>query len=455
MTLLLSATACDRASGEHNTAESRTLLERAPADPASLPNVLLITLDTTRADHLGCFGYPKRTSTHIDRLAADGTLFTRAMSTAAVTNTAHASIFTGLLPYQHNVRLLLDKRQSVLPDEHNTISEFYRAAGARTAAFVSAVPASSDFGLNQGFEVFDENFDRDGVINQRSAEETVDAALRWLGSGGAPFFCWVHLFDPHDPKLRPPFEICDLFRPADLSDDEAKLRAIYDAEIYYMDLHIGRLLEYLEQTAQRDRTLIVLVSDHGEGLGDHNWWQHGIIYQEQVHVPLILCGPGVPRGRKVDELVSTIDILPTIVGLTGIAAHLPADLEGRDLRPLLSKGGQITPTYVYCDATNMQVYTHLGTQRRKLDKFYSIMDDRWKLIHHQLRPEEGELYDLQRDPRELDNLYHKETVVRDRLTKELMRRDPFTDLVTGMYDMDAKLLEKLKSLGYVADESAP
>ena len=220
------------------------------AAPVAAPkyNVLFITLDTTRADRLGLYGFDQPTSPFLDQLSRDGIVFTRAISQAAVTNTSHASLFTGLYPYNHGVRFLLDQRHAVLDESMVTTAEVFKRAGADTAAFISAVPASSDFGFQQGFDVFDEAFEKSGRIAQRGGKDTADRAISWLRQTEGPFFCWVHFFDPHDPKLMPPFEICDRFRPADLSDDSAKLRAIYKAEISYMDMQIERILKVLEES---------------------------------------------------------------------------------------------------------------------------------------------------------------------------------------------------------------
>ncbi len=420
---------------------------RTPSAPKL--NVLFVTMDTTRADRLGCYGYPLDTTPNIDKLADKAVVFASAISQSAVTNTSHASMFTGLNPYHHDVRFLLDKRLAVLGDEHTTMAELFQQSGAQTAAFVSAVPASSEFGLDQGFDHFDETFERDGRVNQRRGDETADAAVAWLTGATEPFFTWVHFFDPHDPKLVPPTEVTAEFKPERLDDRDVLTRAIYDSEVYYMDMQIQRVLDVLERRGVSDRTIVVLVSDHGQGLGDHNWWHHGIIYQEQIHVPMIVSRPGGPTGLRVAARVSTIDLMPTLLAWAGIDEWLWPEMDGRDLTPMLSGSADEPVRLAYSDSTNMQTYAHFEEKTQKTDKLYCVMDDQWKLIYHQLRPGESELYDLVADPKELVNLFEVEAAARQRLMAELMSREPTIEEISGMEAPDMELIEKLKTLGYV------
>ncbi len=286
------------------------------AAPPGAPSVLLITLDTTRADHLGCYGYSKPTSRNIDRLAAQGTLFTRAIAQASVTPVSHASIFTGLNPYTHGLRVMHGLSETRLRDSCVTLAEVLRSAGYQTAAIVSAFPASERFGLHQGFDHFDADFLKvdpnrlvspDGTVNtghaQRRADETTKRALAWLKKAQDPYFLWLHYFDPHDPMVRPPDEV--MARHGPIMPPEANaLRALYDIEIEYMDEQIGRVFTALKQAGTFEETVIVVVADHGEGLGDHNWWTHGILYQEQVHVPLIIRAPSPRANTSTDAIDS-------------------------------------------------------------------------------------------------------------------------------------------------------
>jgi len=419
--------------------------------PVSAPkyNVLFITMDTTRADRLGLYGFDQPTSPYLDHLAKKGIVFTRAIAQAAVTNTAHASLFTGLYPYHHGVRFLLDRRKAVLDTSMVTTAEVFKQAGARTAAFISAVPASSDFGFDQGFDVFDEEFEKSGRIAQRNGKETADRAVAWLKRTNDKFFCWVHFFDPHDPKLMPPFEICDQFRPADLSDDNAKLRAIYKAEINYMDMQIERLFQVLEEKSELDKTLVVLVADHGEALGDHQFWGHGLIYQEQIRIPLIILRPGEKQGLRVDQMVRAIDIMPSLLRWCDIEPSLWPHMDGVDLSPLLADPATPLVQTAYSEAANMQWYMHLGNKAFKDDKYYSLMNDRYKLIYHQLKPENSELYDLREDPKEARNLYAELGSVRDSLLADLRARNPMVEEISGLEGMSDEIREKLEALGYI------
>ncbi len=279
-------------------------------------NILLITLDTTRADHLGMYGCENPTSFHLDNLAAESAVFDLAISQASVTPVSHASMFTGLEPYHHGLRVLHGLTANNLGEERITLAELWRDAGGETAAFVSAYPAGSSFGLAQGFNHFDEQFsqsDGEGLVtekgtvqtgmSQRRADDTTHAAVEWLRAntpGEKPIFMWVHYFDPHDPLVVPPDEFVQALlnskiQPA--SDEKPDvMRALYDCEIYYMDQQINTLLSAFKVRGLWNQTIVAVVGDHGEGLGDHNWWTHGLLYQEQIHVPFFIRIPGMESG---------------------------------------------------------------------------------------------------------------------------------------------------------------
>ena len=442
---LLLPTACQRESQPHRRS-----------------NVLIITLDTTRADRLSCYGYPTQTSKNLDRLAQQGTLFTRAVAQAAVTPVSHASVFTGLNPYTHGLRVLHGLRENRLPESHVTLAEVLASVGYQTAAFVSAFPVAERFGLDQGFEKFDAAFlhdppqklvSRHGIVNvgrnQRRADETTDLALAWLAQTEQPFFLWLHYFDPHDAQLVPPDEyMADHPIPAGRPED--RLRGLYDVEISFMDMHIARVLDQLEQSGRSENTLIVVVADHGEGLGDHQWWTHGILYQEQIHVPLILAGPSIPAGKRCDFIVRTIDIMPTVLELAGVRPSQQPTMEGKSLVPLLT-GSTADPGYLaYADSINMLTYiSAVGTTHHKNDMLFAITDGTWKYIHHALRPLESELYNLKDDPRELNNLREAQPEQAERLLAELRRRNCVPTAPPGSSHMSPEDLERLKALGYV------
>ncbi len=438
-----------------------TACERAPEPPTG-PNVLLITLDTTRADRLSCYGYLERTSENLDRLAEQGVLFTRAITQAAVTPVSHASILTGQNPYTHGLRVMHGLTENRLRESCVTLAEVLRDAGYHCAAFVSAFPVSERFGVHQGFETFDADFILDspakivspaGVVNtsmnQRRADATTDRALAHLAACREPFFLWLHYFDPHDLKLRPPRAFL-MEHARSAASAREQLRAMYDVEIRYMDQQIGRVFEHLEQSGRLDDTLIVVVADHGEGLGDHDWWTHGILYQEQIHAPLIFRGPSVPAGKKVDYLARTIDIMPTVLELAGLKRERFPPMEGHSLVPLW-RDGATDPEYVaYADSINMLTYrTPVGSSDEKNDMLFGVIDGAWKYIHHALRPEESELYNLEDDPLELTNLRDAYPNQVTRLLTDLRSRNCIPKKPLGREQMSEDDLRRLRSLGYV------
>ena len=426
------------------------------------PSVVLITLDTTRADHLGCYGYNKPTSPRIDRFAEDAVLFENGICTAAVTPVSHASIMTGLYPYTHGLRVLHGLMENRLPDEAVTLAEILKQAGYRTAAFISAFPAGKRFGLHQGFDTFNEDFlhgtldkiiSPDGAVNtgsnQRRAGDTTVPALQWVENVDQPYFLWLHYFDPHDPKLLPPQAFLDAY-PEPQGSLAEKLRAIYDIEIRYMDYHIGRVFDALEAAGRFDDTIIVIVSDHGEGLGDHNWWTHGILYDEQIRAPLIIHAPGVRSGASVSHLVRTIDVMPTILELVGLDLQQIPQTQGRSLVPML-RSDTPDPGYVaYADSVNMLTYgVAEGIADVKDDMLFSVTDGQWKYIHHLVRKDESELYDLVEDPRELHNLYESRPEQVKRFIDDLKTRDFLPDMQHMYGKMSDEDIKRLETLGYI------
>jgi len=347
------------------------------------PNVLLITLDTLRADHLGCYGRANAETPRIDALAREGVLFEKAFTPAPSTLPAHVSILTGLYPHQHGVR---DNAVYYLPDEEQTLAEILAGEGYVTAAFTSAFVLNEQFGVGQGFGVFDDEMDdpiekaldkpRDDLPEysqwwmeqktkpfQRIAENTVGQAAGWLraNSEKKPFFCWVHLFDPHMPYT-PPEPWLEKFAAGYDGPMDGTMSAVldsvkaggdkimhadvehmidrYDGEIAYTDHWVGRLLDVLDETGVRGKTLIIVVSDHGESFGEHLglFFEHNAsVYDETLHVPLIIVPPqgAAAAGRRSNAAVSLVDIVPTVLDI--VDADAPEDLPGRAL--LAGEGG--------------------------------------------------------------------------------------------------------------------
>ena len=442
------------------------------AGPRPAYNVILITLDTTRADHLGVYGYRKPTSAVLDGFASEAAVFEMGISQAALTPVSHASILTGLYPYHHRLRLMHGLVENVLPENQTTLAEVWRSSGGQTAAFISAYPAGSAFGLQQGFSKFDDTFphadgeglvDKNGVVNtgksQRRADATTDAALRWMKGfqkNDKPFLMWVHYFDPHDAYILPPRTLTDSLMYGALApagnDDASIGRAMYDCDVYYMDRQIGRLFAELKRRNLWDRTIVVVVGDHGEGLGDHNWWTHGILYQEQIRVPYIVRVPRLPAGRRIASLVRSIDLMPTILEAAEIPPAAWPKMDGESLVRTIRTGATDDSLVAYSGAVNICMYARpdkLGELDEKTDKLYCLMNARYKFIYHQLVPQESELYDLSVDPKELRNLYEKSSPIVTRLLKDLRARRAITGIMPGMTPADLERMRRLESLGYI------
>ncbi len=455
--LALSTVCCERS--------KEAAVPLATAKPHSdRPSVLLVTLDTTRADHLGCYGYAKDTSPNLDGFAAGGVLFTNAIAQASVTPVSHASILTGLNPYSHGLRVMHGRTRNRLADSQRTLAEVLRAAGYQTAAFVSAFPVTERFGLHQGFDHFDSDFmkaepeqlvSKDGVVstgrNQRRADETTDRALAWLASARSPYFVWIHYFDPHDPDLLPPSEVLSRYgKPGPTDTERDILRALYDIEIEYMDHHIGRVLDWLKTSGGDERTVVVVVADHGEGLGDHDWWTHGILYQEQIHVPLMMRGPAIPAGKRLDHLVRSIDIMPTILELVDLDPEARPAMDGRSLVACFSGSSADSDLTAYADSLSMLTYGFTERVRDVKDEMMLvIVRGPWKYIHHLQRSNESELFNLAADPDELVNVITSHRDVAERLRSDLMARQSIPE---SLFDdrelMSEEDIQRLRSLGY-------
>jgi arylsulfatase A-like enzyme len=340
-----------------------------PTEPRSL---LLITLDTTRADRLGAWGYEEARTPTIDRLATEGTLYERAYAPAPETLPVHASLFTGLYPPSHGVRLNLSYR---LPEPAQTLAELVRQQGFFTAAVISAAVLDQQYGLGQGFEVYDDM--SESSRRERRAEAVTDRALEVLaGQEEERFFLWVHYYDPHDPYDPPePFA-----GPEDAPPVDPRL---YDLEIAYTDHWIGRLLDELEARSALEETLIVLVADHGESLGDHGESAHTLfIYDSTIHVPLILVGPGIEAGQRVSEPVPSIDIFATLTGIFGLTPpeNSSRPLPGLGLEPNDSEEPNRMPRVAYSESMTPPLrYGWNVLQAARSDKWLYIRAPREEL----------------------------------------------------------------------------
>ncbi len=392
-------------------------------------NVLMITLDTTRADHLPMYGYDKVKTPNLDALADESYIFEDAIAHVPLTLPSHTSMLTGLLPISHGIR---DNAGFFLDEKVTTLPEVLKANGYSTSAFVSAFVLDSRWKLNQGFDHYYDNFDLAEFkqVNpqdaQRPAEETVVEAEHWLESHtNERFFCWVHFYDPHDPYEPPePFK-------TQYSDQP------YDGEIAYTDVQIGKLLDKLDSLQLRKKTIIVITGDHGEGLGEHGELSHAqFIYNSTQHIPLLVYLPGRPNDR-VKGLVRHIDLFPTILELLGIPQQ--KEIQGRSFVPLLN-GGKDAERVAYSESIYAEL--HYGWSPIK-----GITTEKYKYID----APRAELYDRINDPAESRNLIQEKPeyakVLRDQLDEIIAK---YSDKNRqGPQQMDPETEEKLRALGYI------
>jgi len=434
-------------------------------EPHPRYNVLLVTLDTTRVDHLGCYGYQKNTSPRLDELAGDAVRFETAITTAAITPIAHASIFTGLNPYQHGVRIFYGPAGHYLEPSIPSLAPLLKSRGWRTGAFISAYPASERFGLHWGFDTFETEvaesvmeqdpslpfpiegrwMNKKAAMAQRRADSTTDQALEWLSQAERPFYLWLHLFDPHDNTLVPPFQYFKEFGHSK-GDSLLPIHA-YDPEIFFMDQQLGRVLDFLKERGEYDRTLIVVVSDHGQGHGQHGWYLHRLLYQEQIHVPLIVRIPGEKAGT-IPDMVRTIDVMPTI--LDALAVQKPSNLEGKSLLGLIQGREEEAPRLAYAEALNLlDEHAPDFLPDMQKDNLFCVFDGTWKLIYHKESPANSELYNLAEDPKELRNLAEQQPEVVARLAADIARSGAMKiEIKDPEEPMDPEAREKLNALGY-------
>ncbi len=318
---------------------------------AQAPNILLITIDTLRADHLSSYGYHLNTSPNIDRLASEGVKFTRAHTTIPLTGPAHLSMFTSRYPQEHGAR----RNGLAVPDDAKWLflPQILRGHGYRTGAFVSAWPLTSRLThLDRWFDHFDEDLPRKYQLfnSMRYAEDVTPRAIDWLKQNrGERFFLFVHYFDPHSPykfwkAFANPGPSGNPPAPVRKHGEEMRRRIVnYDSEVGYTDYYVGKLLEALDESGLRESTLVVLTADHGESLGEHGYVGHGRhLYEDIIHVPLIFRWPGrLPEGKIVDSLVSVVDIAPTIMDValkgSGVNVRLPVPFGGRSLAAALGE----------------------------------------------------------------------------------------------------------------------
>lgn len=387
------------------------------------PNVLLVSIDTLRYDYLGCYGNRVVKTPHFDALAARGILFENAVAHAVVTLPSHASILTGLYPTEHGIH---DNAGYRLQEQHQTLAEFFGENGYDTGAFIASFPLDSRFGLTQGFDLYDDRYPSQRVVNEmampeRTGDAVIAAASSWLEARGeTPWFLFVHLYDPHFP-YEPPEEHRRLY-PTDA----------YAGEVSFVDEQVGLLLASLEVRDLLDDTVILLTADHGEGLGEHGERTHGIFaYEATIRVPLLLAAPSVAPGQRVQARARHVDIAPTLVELASLDAK--TSFPGRSL----ARSAESPDSYFE------SLSTHLNRDWAPLRGLYS-----GDLKYIQLPI--PELYDVARDPLERENLCSSNDPRCAKLGK-MLRYAPTAERES----VDSETAAQLRSLGYLAESSSP
>jgi len=413
-------------------------VSRGPAPPRTeARNLVLITIDTLRADRLGCYGNRNVETPNLDRLSREGAMAGQASVHVPLTRPSHVSLLTGLLPAEHGIR---DNVSPSLRPEVPTLADVLHAKGFRTGAFVSSIVLSRQSGLGRGFDEYSDRFEADGddarFLNtiQKRGDGPAAEAVAWLEAQKAGrFFVWLHLYDPHDPYDPPePYRA----RYAD---------RLYDGEVAWSDELVGRVDAGLERAGRHGDTLLVVTSDHGEGLDEHGEAVHGFfVYETTLRVPLLFRGPGIVPGTRVQATARSIDLLPTVLDLLGVAA--PARLPGRSLAPVLRGGSQLPDAATYAESLTPRL--HYGWSDLR-----ALREGRWKYI---LAPR-PELYDLQEDPGETNNLAAAPSARADALRAQLVglvAREQAAPAPAAAGAIPPELVEKIGALGYLGGGTA-
>jgi arylsulfatase A-like enzyme len=443
----------------------------APAEPPDgAPNILLITVDTLRADHVSSYGYHLKTTPNIDRLASEGVRFDNTYAVIPLTGPAHFSMFTGRYPQEHGARI----NGVAVPENSKWLAlpQMLRKFGYNNAAFVSAWPLTSRLtGLNRWFGHYDEDLTRSYRVftSIRFAEDVTPRAIEWLRKNTKkPFFLWVHYFDPHEPyhlreRFASPEKLADA--PAGLPQPNAEMRdriQRYDSEVGYMDYYVGKLLESVDELGLRDSTLVALTSDHGESLGEHGYVGHGRrLTENTMRVPLIFRYPGkIEAGQVIRENITLLDLTPTLLDFT-VADRLtqdqiPVSFAGMSLAPAMTAGEKLPQRPIR--------YVTFGGKKAFAPRWLSWMwvssDSRMPLrvgetegarkIVWSPRAQELTVYDLGEDAYELDpDVFAKNDRTYKRETPQIQRWFESTNLEDAETTLSERDTEILKSLGYV------
>lgn len=401
--------------------------EPSAAFSEPVANIILISVDTLRADHLSCCGAPQGLTPALDELAAQGVVFEQAITPAPLTLPAHCSLMTGALPTAHGVR---DNSGFVLPEPVETLAELLSAAGYRTGAFVGAYVLDARFGLEQGFDRYYDDFEAETVggptmqILERPAQQVLAEARNWIGERSAsPFFAWIHLFDPHAPYAPPPG-----FEPS------------YSGEVAYVDASIGQFFTWLRTQGLFDSSLIVLTSDHGEGLGEHGEKTHGMfLYDSTLRVPLIFKLAGSAIRKRIAGQVRLIDVMPTVLDIVGVA--IPSSVQGVSLKSAW-RGGSLSELPAYGETLLPLLnygWSDISCYRTARNKF--------------IEAPIPELYDLSADPGETANQLPGNQALANHLKQEkkkLLARFADNAAADAWRAPNVESVERLRSLGYAS-----
>lgn len=429
-------------------------------------NIILITLDTTRADHLGCYGYFRNTSPALDSLAANSTLFESCFAPMPTTLPTHCSILTGVYPIEHGVLTNIKGKENRFLSTKvlKTFPMMCAELGYETAAFVSAVPVRYGAGLEAGFGLYD-----CPEKPMRRAGETIDLAIEWLDNRDSkPYFLWVHLFDPHFPYA-PPVRDAELFSdgvevrhfmeergiPLQAEPDSSEEREIpstietinlYDAEIFYMDRQLRRLFNRLNRQSRSERSALLIAGDHGEGLNQHGVPYHNQTWNEQLNVPLIMNIPN-SRPQRVSNIISVVDAFPTFLGLLG---------DDRFNLFLQQASGR----NVFENPSTIGVFGQDNGRRMDGQNYrYCLITDRWKLYYAPSPDADPgtQLFDIRSDPFELKDVLNDHREIADKMQQELTtilseqqeRSELFISEEADTSTIDSLRMEQLKALGYM------
>jgi arylsulfatase A-like enzyme/Tfp pilus assembly protein PilF len=389
-------------------------------------NVLLITIDTLRADRLSCYGNGRLETSNIDRLAAGGTLFTKAFAHTTTTLPSHVNILLGTTPLSHGVH---DNFNFIVQKGALTLAEHLKKFGFVTGAVIGAYPLDSRFGLDQGFDLYDDDYEREGThkfaAGERSAKAVVDKSIAWIDNHGSPWFLWAHIFDPHDP-----------YDPPEPFRTQFKDR-LYDGEVAYADHELGRLIDHLAEKDLLEKTVVVLTGDHGESLGEHGEKTHGYLaYNTTLWIPLIIHVPGLSKGR-CPQNVAHIDIFPTVCDALEI--EKPSSLQGVSLLPAL-RGKDLPKRPIY------------------FESLYPFYNRGWAPLRGYIADQEKfvdspnpELYDLKEDFDEQRNLLgEKDADLHRKKLAQLVIKMSTSQSAQERRRLDREAMERLRSLGYIS-----